>query len=279
MSTAITVFGNDEFGEIRTALINGEPYCMLADVCRVLDLGNTSMVVQRLDQAGVSSIEVSYPSGSKQAYFISESNFYRTVFQSRKPQAEKFVAWVTEEVLPAIRKTGAYISPKVTFIVPKTLAEALELAARLERERERLEIQNKALIDQNLLMAPKAESYDIAIRSDHTWDMATVAQCINVYGFGRNKLMAYLREKKIFGCSNRPYQQYVNDGFFKMEIVPLPPRHKDGKKVLRIYEKPVAYYRGINLVHRTMLADGLIPTGHRVNYPVLNPPQLSLSRA
>ena len=106
----LQIFNNNEFGEIRTAKVDGKPYLMLADVCRVLEIKNVSDVKSRLNDKGVVTTDTLTNGGIQQATFINESNFYKVVFQSRKPQAEKFTEWVTSEVLPSIRETGMYSS-------------------------------------------------------------------------------------------------------------------------------------------------------------------------
>ncbi|MBC2578339.1 hypothetical protein HLB30_07400 [Peptostreptococcus russellii] len=102
-------FRNDQFGEIRTVLISEEPYFMLSDVCRVLEIKNSRDAKSRLNRGGVGTTDIIDSLGRKQqADFINESNLYKLIFQSRKPQAEKFTEWVTSEVLPSIRKQGFY---------------------------------------------------------------------------------------------------------------------------------------------------------------------------
>lgn len=91
----------------------GAPWFVAADVCRVLDLSNTSMALQGLDEADLSNTEVRSESENgvvqaRKMNTISEAGLYQLVFASRKPEARDFKRWVTREVLPAIRKTGRY---------------------------------------------------------------------------------------------------------------------------------------------------------------------------
>ena len=105
----LQIFSSEEFGEIRTVTIDGEPWFCLADICRALELGNVSQVKTRLNQDGVITNEVIDSIGRKQvANFVNEPNMYRLIFQSRKESAERFTDWVTTEILPTIRKTGSY---------------------------------------------------------------------------------------------------------------------------------------------------------------------------
>lgn len=105
----LQIFNNEEFGEVRTVLVNNEPLFCLADVCKALGLEQVSRVKARLKEDGVTTNKVIDSLGREQvATFINESNLYKTIFQSRKESAERFTDWVTSEVLPSIRKTGSY---------------------------------------------------------------------------------------------------------------------------------------------------------------------------
>lgn len=97
--------------EVRTMTIDGEPYFSNADVCRVLEINNPSQALKRLKQDGVISNEVIDSLGRKQSMkFVSENNLYKLIFQSKKKEAEAFTDWVTSEVLPTIRRQGAYVN-------------------------------------------------------------------------------------------------------------------------------------------------------------------------
>lgn len=130
----IMTFNNQIFGQIRTILVNEEPYFCLIDLCKCLDLNNTSQVKSRLDIYGVISNEVIDSLGRKQeATFINEPNLYKVIFQSKKASAEKFQNWVYRDVLPQIRKNGIYSN------TPKSFKEALYLAYKQQEKIEYLE--------------------------------------------------------------------------------------------------------------------------------------------
>lgn len=137
MSNQLQIFNNHEFGEIRTSIINNEPYLMLNDVCRILEIKNPRDIKSRLNPKGVDTTDILTEGGNQQATFINESNFYKVVFQSRKPQAEKFTEYVTGEILPSIRKHGAYMTPEKieeALLNPDTL---IRLATNLKEEQEK----------------------------------------------------------------------------------------------------------------------------------------------
>lgn len=124
-SNAMKIFNNPEFGDIRTEVINGEPWFCLSDVCKALELEQVSRVKTRLNLNGVTTSKVIDSMGRNQeATFVNEANLYKTIFQSRKESAERFTDWVTSEVLPSIRKTGSYQTP------PLTTAEQIQLIAK-----------------------------------------------------------------------------------------------------------------------------------------------------
>lgn len=132
----VQIFANPEFGEIRTEMVNGEPWFCLSDVCKALELTNSSVVKQRLNAKGLSTAYTPTAGGKQELIFINEANLYKTIFQSRKESAERFTDWVTSEVLPSIRKTGGYQQeeqkPMSTFDQIKLLASGtMELAQRV----------------------------------------------------------------------------------------------------------------------------------------------------
>lgn len=131
----LKIFNSSEFGEIRTVMKDGQPMFCLADVCKALGLEQVSRVKTRLKDDGVTTSKVIDRLGREQeATFINESNLYKTIFQSRKESAERFTDWVTTEVLPSIRKTGAYGKPLSTSEQIRLLAQGnTELTERVDK--------------------------------------------------------------------------------------------------------------------------------------------------
>ncbi len=130
--TAVQVFQCEQFGDVRTTNINDKPYFALIDVCKSLELDNPSYVKSRLDEKGLVINYLPTNGGKQKATFISEGNVYRLAFTSRKPEAEKFVSWVCDEVIPAIRQQGYYL-----------------LQSALEQDKEKLKKLRKRLKELN----------------------------------------------------------------------------------------------------------------------------------
>lgn len=151
----LQVFNFNE-NEVRTAKKDNDIWFCLKDVCDILELDQVSRVKSRLKQDGVIIIKVIDKLGREQeANFINESNLYKTIFQSRKPQAEKFTDWVTSEVLPAIRKTGRYEIPKTPMDAIKLMIEAQE---QTNERVEKIDYRVKDLED-NKLLSPGEYNY------------------------------------------------------------------------------------------------------------------------
>lgn len=105
----IQIFKNDQFGEIRSVVIDGEPLFVAADVCGALEIQNHKDAIKRLDDDEKSGVVLTDPHGRPQeTNCVTESGLYSLVLGSRKPEAKAFKRWITHEVLPAIRKTGKY---------------------------------------------------------------------------------------------------------------------------------------------------------------------------
>lgn len=110
----IQIFNNPDFGEVRTLTINGEPWFVGKDVSTVLGYAKpTDAIRKRVDDEdrGISKMET--PSGIQEMVIINESGLYSLIFGSKLESAKKFKHWVTSEVLPQIRKAGAYVMPQV----------------------------------------------------------------------------------------------------------------------------------------------------------------------
>ncbi|HEN0625776.1 TPA: phage antirepressor KilAC domain-containing protein [Streptococcus agalactiae] len=159
----LQIFKNEQFGEVRTADINGESFFNLKDCCKILEIKNSKDVVKRLNPKGVVTTDLLTNGGTQQANFINESNFYKLVFQSRKPEAEKFADWVTSEVLPSIRKHGAYMTEQTLEQALTSPDFLIRLANELKEEKDRsrqLEAEKSILSVENMVMKPKADYFD-----------------------------------------------------------------------------------------------------------------------
>lgn len=130
---------NFQENQVRTQNRNNEIWFCLKDVCSILELSNSRKVVERLNEKGVTTSDTLTKGGMQKMTFINESNLYKVIFQSRKPQAEQFTEWVTSEVLPTLRKTGSYRLPQTPEEKIQLLLEANQSAnAKIDKVEERV---------------------------------------------------------------------------------------------------------------------------------------------
>ena len=156
MENKLMIFENDAFGKVRTLNLNGEQWFVAADVCKALELGNPSMTVERLDddEKGISTIDTL--GGKQRMAIINEPGLYSLVITSRKPEAKAFKRWITHEVIPAIRKHGAYMTKSVLEQVLENPELVLLMAQRMLEEQRKNELLQREL----RLAKPKADFYD-----------------------------------------------------------------------------------------------------------------------
>lgn len=216
----LQIFNNEEFGEVRTAVVNDEPMFCLADICRVLEIKNVSDCKSRLRQKGIVTTDTLTNGGKQKMIFIDESNLYKTIFQSRKDSAERFTEWVTSEVLPSIRKNGGYITGQETLSDEELLSKALMVAQRKIDEKNNIIAMQDSRIQG---MIPK-EIFADAVSASHTsilvGDLAKLI-CQNGYQIGQKRLFDWLRANgyliKSGSSYNMPTQRYVEQGLFEIK--------------------------------------------------------------
>lgn len=196
--------------EVRTQIINNDIWFCLKDVCDILEIGHVTDTKNRLKKDGVDTVEVIDKLGRKQqATFINESNLYKVIFQSRKAKAERFTEWVTSEVLPSIRKHGAYMTKN-------TLEQAIEdpdflinLLTELKKEKEKI----NTLQETVKILQPKASYYDLVLQST---DLLSVTQIAKDYGMSAMQMNLLLANFEIQFCQRKQwllYQKYANKGY------------------------------------------------------------------
>lgn len=181
----LQIFKNEEFGEVRTVKNEKDIWFVAKDVCEILDLSNTTVAIQNLDEDEVTKLNLGSQFG--ETNFINESGLYTLIIRSRKPEAKKFRKWVTNEVLPSIRKNGGYIVGQETLSEDELIQKALLIATNKLKERERqLEEQKPKVLFAN--------SVETSTTSILIGDLAKLIKQ-NGHDIGQNRLFNWLREK------------------------------------------------------------------------------------
>ena len=196
--------------EVRTKLIDNEPYFNLTDACKILEIQNTRNAKARLNEDGVRTMDTIDRLGrTQQANFISEPNLYKLIFQSRKPEAEKFADWVTSEVLPAIVHKGVYMTDDVIEKVIKDPDFIIKLATELKEEKTKRLVAEQQVYE----LKPKATYYDLVLQNK---SLLSVTQIAKDYGKSAKWLNEKLHELGMQykqGSTWLLYQKYADKGY------------------------------------------------------------------
>lgn len=192
-----------ENNQVRTILINDEPYFVGKDVANVLGYSNTKdALLRHVDSEDKMGSRITTSGQSREMTIINESGLYSLILKSKLPNARKFKRWVTSEVLPTIRKTGSYTN------VPRSFAEALRLAADLEEE--------KMMLEQKVAeYEPKITYLDTILASK---DAVTTSQIAADYGMSAiqlNKILHHLGVQRKVSGQWLLYKKHMNCGYTK----------------------------------------------------------------
>lgn len=249
-NNALTVFDNPAFGSLRVArAADGTPWFVAQDVCRALELGNTRMAVDRLDddEKGVSRIDT--PGGPQDMTTVSEAGLYVLVLGSRKPEARAFKRWVTHEVLPDIRRHGMYATQDaIEKMLDDPDAMITVLQEYRDEKRRRIEAEHSArlLAAQAERNAPKVLFADSVATSHQSILIGELAKLLKQNGVdvGQNRLFDWLRRDgyliKGGESRNMPTQYAMEAGW--MEIKERTILNPDGS--VRLTRTPKVTGRG-----------------------------------
>ena len=209
---------NYESSEIRTVQINGEPWFVLSDVCKVLELSSPHKVAERLDGDEKGRNQIPTLGGVQEMAVVNESGLYTVILRSDKPLAKPFRKCVTSEVLPSIRKHGAYMTPETIKKVMLTPDFIISLAGELKNEQEKnkkltLELESK---DEEIsTLKPKATYCDLVLSCTNAVPISLIAKD---YGMSARKLNSILNDMKIqYKCGGQWIlnQNYAGKGYTK----------------------------------------------------------------
>ena len=192
----LQIFENERFGRVRTIEQNGEPWFIARDVCECLSIGKYRDAVSRLEDDERGSVEMDTPGGRQSLSAVNEYGLYSLVLSSRKPEAKEFKRWITHEVIPAIRKTGGYISGAKEMSDEEIMAKALLIGKRtIEQQQLRiqnLEVTNSELTVSNTIMRPKADYFDELVDRNLLTNFRETAKQL---GIGQKAFVKFLLEK------------------------------------------------------------------------------------
>ena len=209
------IFNNPEFGSVRTVCIDGEPWLVGKDIALILKYTNPQKAIRDHVDPEDRTVNESFTVNGTMATLINESGFYSLVLSSKLPTAKKFKRWVTAEILPTIRKTGGYVANEDVF-VETYLPFADEPIKQLFRIQCRVINQLNERIRKD---EPKVKFADHVGDSTNVIDVNRMAKLCADHGIriGRNRLFAWLRSRGILMGGNIPYQEYIENGYFRVK--------------------------------------------------------------
>ena len=254
----LTVFNNEDFGEIRTITIDGEPWFVGKDVAEVLGYSNSSKaILTHVDSEDKTFLMMdiahsqngNVPIGQTKTAIINESGLYSLIISSKLPNAKAFKRWVTADILPAIRKTGGYMTDELLAKCQKDPNVMFAFAEELLKLRDKTnELESKLDVAQ-----PKADFYDTFVSPNKCTGLRDTAKEL---GISERKFVNFLIDEKYLyrtpAQQLRPYAKKSNEGLFetkdwytKSDIVKI-----------RVFFTP----QGKQFFHKKLIESGLIDT-------------------
>lgn len=218
--------------EVRTVEKDGVTWWVLKDVCSVLDMDTSQVgkVAQRLDEDERNQITVTDKLGREQnTYVVNESGLYNVILRSDKEEAKPFRKWVTSEVLPTIRKHGAYMTDDTIEQVLKNPDFGIKLLTELKEEREKiktLEVTNKQQSQLIGELKPKADYTDTILQSRALVNINQIAKDYGMSARQMNKILAERCVQYKQGSQWLLYRKYHDKGYTSSETVSI--KRSDG---------------------------------------------------
>ena len=221
----LKIFENAEFGKVRVVEVNGDPWFVGKDVAEILGYTNPNEAIQdhideedKLNSKTLLSFELDL--GQRGGWLINESGLYSLILSSKLPTAKQFKRWVTAEVIPSIRKHGAYMTPETleaAILNPDTLIKLCTALKEEQDKRKALEAANSALTVDNAVMKPKADYFDELVDRNLLTNFRETAKQL---GIKEKEFIRFLIEKKYLYRDKRgklmPYAE-KNDGLFEIK--------------------------------------------------------------
>lgn len=213
----IKIFENAEFGSVRTLEVNGEPYFVGKDVADILGYQNGSRDINRhVDTEDRTDVAIHDGSQNRNMTIINESGLYSLILSSKLPKAKEFKHWVTSEVLPSIRKHGAYMTDDVLHRAITEPDFLIQLATELKEEQEKrraLESTVAVQSQQITELQPKASYYDVVLNSK---DLLSIGKIAKDFGKSAVWLNKWLHEQGVQYKQGEIwllYQKYAEQGY------------------------------------------------------------------
>lgn len=225
----LQVFKNNEFS-IKSLVIDNEPWFVGKDVAEILGYTNPSKaLLDHVDEEDKLNNETLSSLGQRGGWLINESGLYSLILSSKLPNAKKFKRWVTSEVLPAIRKTGGYQLPEISY------PQSLRLLADEIEKNKKLELENNIQAQQINEMKPKADYCDKILSSKSLMTITQIAKDYGMSGKAMNQILHDLNIQYKQSGQWLLYSRYQSKGYTSSETIDI--KQNDGKVLVRLSTK------------------------------------------
>lgn len=253
----LQIFQNAEFGSVRTAAIDGEPFFVGKDVAEILGYSNTRKALTDHvdDEDKLDGVTIRDSIGREQSpVFINESGLYSLILRSQLPAAKRFKRWVTSEVLPAIRRHGMYATEEL--IANPDLAIAAFQALKAEREK-RLALEEAVAVQAQQIaeLKPKATYYDVVLKCKDAVNISVIAKD---YGWSAQRMNEYLHKKGVQYKQSDIwllYQKHAGCGYTKTNTHVYEDSY--GREHTKVHTKWTQ--KGRLFIYEQLKADGVYP--------------------
>lgn len=250
---------NYESSEIRTVQVNGEPWFVGKDVATVLGYANTQKAVRdHVDEEDKLTERFVLSGQNREVIVINESGLYSLILSSNLPNAKQFKRWVTNEVLPSIRKHGAYMTEQTLERALTSPDFLIELATQLKAEQEqRKQLETTVAVQEQQIaeLQPKASYYDVVLNCK---DLLSITSIAKDYGKSGVWLNRYLHQNGVQykqGQNWLLYQKYAEKGYTSTKTQTFPGA--DGQQHTKVH----TYWtqKGRLFIYDLLKSNGLLP--------------------
>ena len=220
MNNKLQIFENGEFGTLEVLMIDDKPYFSAVECAAVLGYSNPRDAVLRHCRSVVKR-DTPHPQNPQKIMrrgFIPEGDLYRLIIRSKLPAAARFEAWVMDEVLPTIRKHGAYLTDAILEDAIKSQEYAFELLQRLQAEKNKTD----ALLGQVQTLSSKAQYCDRVLMSGGVVPVSIIAKDYGMTAMAFNRLLHHLGIQFKLGGAWLLYSRYQNKGYTKSQTFCTP---------------------------------------------------------
>ncbi|MCP8848968.1 phage antirepressor [Latilactobacillus curvatus] len=236
--------------QVRTVLIGGEPHFVGKDVADILGYSETNAMTKRLDEEDFISTKLS--GMNMKSTIINESGLYAAIIGSKLPKAKKFKRWVTGEVLPTIRKNGAYLTAEKAEEILLNPDTIINLAQQVKNER-----QGRLIAEQRVNeLTPKATYYDTVLANEALVSITVIAKDYGMSGAKMNMLLHDLKVQYKQGKTWLLYAKYQRNGWTQSETQMV--RRKDGTEKAVLNTKWTQ--KGRLGLYELLKLNGVLPT-------------------